>query len=103
LRTEVESFVIDTVKRAGRPFQGHNAITLTGQYKKQTIEFPAGSIIVRAAQPLGTLAAYLLEPESDDGLTAWNFWDSYLGEGKVHPVFKAMGGLRFAGHLIELK
>ncbi|HSB10104.1 MAG TPA: M14 family metallopeptidase [Blastocatellia bacterium] len=90
LTAEVESFVIDGVKRAGRAFQGHQAVTLTGRYKKETIEFPAGSIIVRAAQPLGTLAAYLLEPESDDGLTAWNFLDSYLGEGKVHPVYKVM-------------
>jgi hypothetical protein len=88
--TEVETFVIDSVKKAGRAFQGHTAVTLTGKYKKETITFPAGSIMVRAAQPLGTLAAYLLEPESDDGLTTWNFLDSYLGEGKVHPIYKAM-------------
>ena len=94
--TEVESFVIDSVKKAGRPFQGHTAITLTGKYKKETVTFPAGSIIVRAAQPLGTLAAYLLEPESDDGLTTWNFWDAYLGEGKVHPVHKITGDVTAA-------
>jgi zinc carboxypeptidase len=90
LTTEVESFVIDSVKKAGRAFQGHTTVTLTGKYKKETITFPAGSIMVRAAQPLGTLAAYLLEPESDDGLTTWNFLDSYLGEGKVHPIYKAI-------------
>src|SRR6185295_16465270 len=96
LTTEVESFVIDSVKKAGRPFQGHQAVTLTGHYKKETIEFPVGSIVVRAAQPLGTLAAYLLEPESDDGLTSWNFLDAYLGEGKVHPTYKVMGDARHA-------
>src|SRR6185369_445775 len=90
LTTEVESFLIESVKKATRPFQGHQAISLTGHYKKETITFSAGSIIVRAAQPLGTLAAYLLEPESDDGLTSWNFLDAYLGEGKVHPVHKVM-------------
>jgi hypothetical protein len=88
LTTEVESFVIDSVKKAGRTFQGHVAVTLIGKYKKEKIEFPTGSIIVRAAQPLGTLVAYLLEPESDDGLTTWNFWDAYLGERKVHPIYK---------------
>jgi len=96
LTIEVESFVIDSVKKAGRPFQGHLAVTLTGKYKKETLAFPAGSVIVRTAQPLGTLAAYLLEPESDDGLTTWNFLDAYLGEGKVHPVYKVMGELRAA-------
>ena len=40
---------------------------------------------------LTALAAYLLEPESDDGLNTWNFLDAYLGEGKVHPVYKLMG------------
>ena len=101
LTTEVESFVIDSVKKAGRPFQGHTTVTLAGNYKKETIEFPAGSIIVRAAQPLGTLAAYLLEPESDDGLTTWNFLDLYLGAGKDHPIYKVMGELRAASRSVS--
>ena len=39
LTTEVESFVIDSVKKAGRPFQGHTTVTLTGNYKKETMTF----------------------------------------------------------------
>lgn len=101
LTTEVQSFVIESVKKAGRQFQGHLAITLSGKDKKETIAFPVGSIVVRAAQPLGTLAAYLLEPESDDGLTSWNFFDSYLGEGKVHPIFKMMGDFAAASRHIS--
>jgi len=100
LTIDVESFVIDSVKKATRPFQGHTAVTLTGKYKKETMTFPAGSILVRAAQPLGTLAAYLLEPESDDGLTSWNFLDSYLGEGKAHPIYKVMGEFGAASQLL---
>ncbi len=96
LTTEVESFLIDSVKKAGRSFQGHTAVTVTGKYKKETIEFAPGSILVRTAQPLGTLAAYLLEPESDDSLTSWNFLDSYLEQGKTHPIYKAMGDLGVA-------
>jgi hypothetical protein len=100
LTTEVESFVIDSVKKAGRPFQGHTAVTLSGKYKKETLTFPVGSILVRAAQPLGTLAAYLLEPESDDGLTSWNFLDSYLDLGKTHPIYKVMTDAKPASHLV---
>lgn len=99
LAAEVERFVIDNVKRAGRSFQGHTAVSLTGKYDKETMTFPAGSIIVRAAQPLGTLAAYLLEPESDDGLTTWNFVDSYLEPGKVHPVCKVTGNVKAASRV----
>jgi len=55
--------------------------------------FPAGTLVVRTAQPLANLAAYLLEPQSDDGLLTWNFWDRYLvpqwGTGYYpYPVYK---------------
>ncbi|MEW6127838.1 MAG: M14 family metallopeptidase [Acidobacteriota bacterium] len=101
LTAEVESFTIDEVKRAQRAFQGHNEVRLKGQYKKASMTFPAGSLLVRMAQPLGTLAAYLLEPESDDGLTAWNFLDAYLEVGKPHPVFKLTQDAKIASRLLE--
>ena len=36
------------------------------------VSLPTGTWMVRTAQPLGVLAMYLLEPESDDGLVAWD-------------------------------
>jgi hypothetical protein len=47
---------------------------------------PAGSFLVSTAQPLGRLAVYLLDPESDDGLTTWNFFDPSLRPGAEHPA-----------------
>ena len=35
---------------------------------------PAGTVVVKTAQPLGSLAAYLLHERSEDGLTAWGFF-----------------------------
>ncbi len=101
LTAEVESFVIGEVKRSARAFQGHNEVRLKGSYKKETMEFPAGTVLVRSAQPLSTLASYLLEPESDDGLAAWNFLDAYLETGKVYPVYKAMQDVKASGRVIE--
>ncbi|WP_019052793.1 M14 family metallopeptidase [Sphingobium xenophagum] len=40
--------------------------------------FPAGSVRVPSDQPLGLLAAALLEPESADGVLAWNFFPGML-------------------------
>jgi len=96
LTTEVTSFVVDTVARAQRPFQGHHEVTLKGEYVTDRQSLPAGTIVVRLAQPLGRLAAYLLEPESDDGLVAWNFFDAWLESGKVAPVRKIMGVVEMA-------
>jgi dipeptidyl aminopeptidase/acylaminoacyl peptidase len=45
---------------------------------------------VRTAQPLGPLAAYLLEPQSDDGLVTWNFFDAALHEGGDFPVMRLL-------------
>lgn len=75
---EVEIFVPRELKGAERPFQGHRINQIKGEYRKETRKFPAGTLLVRTAQPSGFLAAYLLEPESDDGLVVWNFFDRYL-------------------------
>ncbi len=36
--------------------------------------------------PLGTMAAYLLEPDSDENLVTWGFLDGYVDRGKVFPI-----------------
>jgi hypothetical protein len=99
LTVEVESFVIEEVTRAQRVFQGHRETKLKGRTQKETITFPAGSILVRTAQPLATLASYLLEAESDDGLVNWNFLDAYLEKGKVYPIYKATQEVKAASRL----
>jgi dipeptidyl-peptidase-4 len=90
---EVEAFQIKEIKGAERLYQGHRMNTVKGDYSTQKREFPAGTVLVRTAQPLGRLAAYLLEPESDDGLLVWNFFDKYIvsqwGRGaQTYPVYK---------------
>ena len=101
LQTAVDAFTIGSVSRAQRPFQNHREMKITGAYKNENITFPAGTIIVRTAQPLGILACYLLEPESDDGLVDWNFFDAYLEAGKIFPVYKLMQNVNSASRLIE--
>jgi hypothetical protein len=50
--------------------------------------------MVDLAQPLANLIFYMLEPQSDDGLIAWNFLDSFLGADTGifspvdYPIFK---------------
>ena len=94
--TTVSSFVVDAVTRSPKPFQGHNEVKLKGQYVSEQSTIAAGARIVRLAQPLGLLAAYLLEPESDDGLTNWNFMDPWLEAGKPAPVRKIMSNVKIA-------
>jgi hypothetical protein len=85
----LEQFTVANVVRDARRFQGHNTVALDGAPQTVEIDVPAGSLIVRTNQPLGRLVFYLLEPESDDGLTTWNFFDEALKSG-VHPVLKSI-------------
>jgi dipeptidyl-peptidase-4 len=90
---EAEAFRISEIKGAERLYQGHRTNTVKGDYAVEKREFSAGTFLVRTAQPLGRLAAYLLEPESDDGLLVWNAFDrdivSQWGRGaQTYPVYK---------------
>jgi hypothetical protein len=92
---DVEKFVITDLKGASKLNQGHYTNTIAGNTVTGKVNFPAGTIVVRSAQPLANLAAYLLEPLSNDGLVVWNFFDRYLvpqwGPGyNPFPVYKVM-------------
>jgi hypothetical protein len=63
---------------------------LTVAAERSTREFPAGTLYVPTAQRTGTLAVYLLEPHSDDGFCRWQFLDTLIQEGELHPVHRVV-------------
>ncbi|HEY1953160.1 MAG TPA: M14 family zinc carboxypeptidase [Gemmatimonadaceae bacterium] len=85
-RARGETYVVDSVITSARQFQGHREVRLNGHWERGLQTLPPGSFIISTAQPLGALAVYLLEPESDDGLTDWNFFDSDIRKGARFPV-----------------
>ncbi|MCB0805197.1 MAG: hypothetical protein KDC05_05315 [Bacteroidales bacterium] len=74
----VERFEISDLKASERLFQGHYQNKVEGSYVADTVSFDAGTYVVYTSQNLGNLAAYLFEPQSDDGYLKWNFLDRYL-------------------------
>jgi Zinc carboxypeptidase len=89
----VEAFTIREVSTDRRPNQGHWLTAVKGDTATVARAFPAGTYYVPTAQVLGPLAAALLEPESDDGLLVWNFFDRHLaaqfgGRPPPFPVYK---------------
>jgi len=94
-RLEVESFKLASLKPATRLNQGHYTNTVSGTMVKDTLDFKPGTYVIRMAQPLANLAAYLLEPQSNDALLLWNFFDRHLvpqwGRGfNEYPVYRLM-------------
>lgn len=91
---EGENFEILKFEQSSRQFEGHNMARVEGVFKKATRTANKGDYLVDMAQPLTNLIFYMLEPQSDDGLVTWNFFDEYfekngINEKKVeYPVFK---------------
>ena len=92
-----DEFTISKYSREQKKsFGNHNVVSVQGEFKpvKRTVE--AGSFYVDMRQPLAWLIFYMLEPQSDDGLLLWNYFDNYLlGKGVdkgpvAYPVVKLM-------------
>lgn len=65
--------------KLGAAIEGRVPLVAGGfTHGRRSKTFPAGSVRVPSDQPLGLLAAALLEPESADGVLAWNFFPGML-------------------------
>lgn len=89
-----EIFMVEKFTKAPRKFEGHYMASAEGHFEAATRTAHAGDFKVDLAQPLANLIFYMLEPQSDDGLLTWNFFDNYLEQNDVKnkavefPVFK---------------
>ena len=89
-----EIFMVEKYDRAPRKFEGHNMASAEGHFEPATKTVSKGDYKVDMAQPLANLIFYMLEPQSDDGLLIWNFFDTYFDQNAVNtkpvefPVFK---------------
>lgn len=83
---EVEILRVDSTRVADREYQGHRLRETWGAWEAGTELIPAGAVIVPVGQPLGRLVVLLLEPRSEDGLAAWNFFEAGPGGPLDYPV-----------------
>jgi hypothetical protein len=70
---------------------GHAEVdSVRGAWRKENKTLPAGTFMISAAQPLGILALYLLDPQSDESLASWNYFDKVMPKGADFPVTRIM-------------
>jgi hypothetical protein len=88
-RTPVAAFAVDTLS-VGPLFEGHRTVQAEGHWNSEPTDttVAAGWYLVRTDQPLGTLAAYLLEPTSEDGIVTWNLLDRELQPKTAYPIVR---------------
>src|SRR5262249_30834260 len=88
IELDLQVYKVEKVTRADSVFQKHILVTVEVARRDETRKVNAGMVVIRTDQKLGTLAAYLLEPQAEDGLTAWTFFAAVLGEGRDFPVVR---------------
>jgi hypothetical protein len=92
----VEQFAVDTVMLQ-ELFEGHRPVTVEGRWDSAAATtVDPGWFLVRTEQPLGLLAAYLLEPASEDGLATWNLLDRELQPHQPYPIVRVRAPLAVA-------
>lgn len=93
-RANGEVFEATALNLSNRPFEKHNMASLEGEFKPASKRFRKGDYWIDLAQPLANLIFYMLEPQSDDGLVTWNFFDQYFQDNGIsekpveYPIFK---------------
>lgn len=88
LELEVTEYLLTSVARSDEPFQGHHLARVEASAHSTRRRIPAGTLVARTGQPLGALLVNLLEPQAEDGLVAWNFFDDALLPGQPFEVLR---------------
>jgi dipeptidyl-peptidase 4 len=86
-----ETYAILDVLAAGSQIGGLSRKDEVFSVRTEQVRLTAGEgdVIVPLDQPLGSLALFLLEPESDDGLARWGFFENAKA-GTVFPVARIL-------------
>lgn len=88
-RVTAQAFTVDSIAPNGRAETPRDLEKITGSWKDAApVTLPAGSYVVPAGQPFGLLALYLLEPQSEDGLAQWSFYDGIMNAHEDFPVLR---------------
>ncbi len=99
-------FRATAVKRDAATTEGRQRVSLTGEWRDETRDLPAGSLFVPIAQPLAALAMHLLEPDAPDSMATWGrfanafepkeYMEPYVAEQVAREQLAASPALREA-------
>ncbi|HEY4216663.1 MAG TPA: M14 family metallopeptidase [Gemmatimonadaceae bacterium] len=97
-----QAFAVDTVMDKGRSETPRMMKDVGGHWNDAaTRSLPAGTYVVRAGQPFGLPAFFLLEPQSEDGLTQWSYYDGILSANAEFPIFRITKPATLRAHAVR--
>jgi hypothetical protein len=97
-----QSFAVDTVIDRGRSETSRMLKDVGGKWNEAANRsLPKGTYVIRAGQPYGLAAFYLLEPESEDGFMQWSFFDNIVAAHADFPVLRITKPATFRSHAVR--
>ena len=98
----VQTFRVDSVIDRGRSETSRMLKDVDGVWNDAASRtLAAGTYVVRAGQPYGLLAFYLLEPQSEDGLAQWSFLDNILAPRSDFPIVRITAPATLRSHAVR--
>src|SRR5579862_6110148 len=85
----VEAFRASRVQFSSTPFEGRMRVQLSGEWRPEMQDFPAGSLFVPIAQPCARLVMHLLEPQAPDSLAAWGCFNACFEQKEYMEAYVA--------------
>ncbi|MEG3192329.1 M14 family metallopeptidase [Lysobacter sp. D1-1-M9] len=102
----VEAFRAGQAEFGEQSFEGHQRLTLEGEWAPETSDVAAGALFVPIAQPKTRLVMALLEPQAPDSLAAWGefnnaferkeYMEDYVAEAVAREMLAGDPALRAA-------
>ncbi len=90
-RANVETFRADKATLGAASFEGHQRLTVTGEWKAEPRAVTAGALFVPIAQPKARLVMAMLEPQAPDSLLAWGTFNNCLRAQGIHGRLRGRG------------
>jgi hypothetical protein len=97
-----QSFRVDSVIDRGRSETSRMLKDVDGAWNDSASRtLAARTYVVRAGQRYGLLAFYLLEPQSEDGLAQWSFFDDILAAHAEFPIIRITQPMTIRSHAVR--
>lgn len=88
LTLQVESYRLSEPKWSPAPFENRNIVSFKPIPLKETRTFPVASLLIPVAQEAANVLIHLLEPESQDSLAYWGFFNSIFEQKEYAESYK---------------
>ena len=74
----VDAFRATATSFGATPYEGHQRLSVEGDWRAERRDVRPGSLFVPIAQPLARVAVALLEPKAPDSLAAWGWFNNHF-------------------------